>query len=183
MSDKKETDPLPQPKKPDTNPLTSNQPKRSTSSSGIDTDDLTRQKDRDTAILSSSSRRWRRVLNQQQPNATATLGEQREVILVIRGMIERVMIREDQPVKLGRYDVGSKVHGEIDLTTYGAIDRGVSREHAQLHLKEDRLYVTDLGSTNGSFLAGKKLTPNKPEMLRKGDELLLGRLAIQVLFH
>jgi len=179
MSEKKETDPLSQPKKPDTNPFTGNSPTPSTG----DTDDLTREKDRDTAILSNSSRRWRRVLNQQQPNATATLGEQREVILVIRGMIERVMIREDQPVKLGRYDVGSKIRGEVDLTTYGAIDRGVSRDHAELHLKDDRLYVTDLGSTNGSFLAGKKLTPNKPEMLRKGDELLLGRLAIQVLFH
>jgi len=183
MSQEKETDP---PKKDDkkkdgTSPLTDSSKLPDNSAPLPDTP--YRQRDRDTAILSSSRQRWRRVLNQQQPNGTATLGDQREVILVIRGMIERVMLREEQPVILGRFDLGAKNQGQVDMTTYGAIDRGVSREHAKLHLKDDRLYVTDLGSTNGTFLGGKKLTPNRPEMLRKGDELLLGRLAIQVLFH
>lgn len=185
MVQKKETEPLKkdEKKKDGTTPLSDGNSDSATSANDTSSDTPYRQRDRDTAVLSSSRQRWRRVLNQQQPNGTATLGEQREVILVIRGMIERVMLREEKPIVLGRFDLGSKADGQVDLTTYGAIDRGVSREHAKLHLKDDRLYVTDLGSTNGTFLGGKKLTPNRPEMLRKGDELLLGRLAIQVLFH
>lgn len=143
------------------------------------------QRIHDTAILSRESRALRRAIASQSPGSEepATLGEQREVILVIRGMVERVVMVEDVAFKLGRFELGSRSTHEIDLTPYGALDRGVSRLHAELRLKNDHLYVTDLGSTNGTYLAGKKLEPDTPTMLRKGDELLVGRLAIQVLFR
>ena len=137
----------------------------------------------DTAILSNSGGRWRQLNNQNLPNGTATLGIQREVIFVIRGMIERVKLTNNLAVVLGRFDAGTEPGTHIDLNPYGALDRGVSRMHAKLTLKNNHLYITDLGSTNGTYLAGKKLEPNKTELLRKGDELLLGRLAIQVLFR
>jgi len=92
------------------------------------------------------------------------------------------MISEDHPFVLGRADIGSRFHPDIDLTPYGALDRGVSRSHAILHLAGDNLLVADQNSTNGTFLRGDRLTPNEPVMLQNGDELLLGRLAIQVLF-
>lgn len=138
---------------------------------------------RETAILSDTGLLLRRNLRDAASGGTATLGEQREVIMVIRGMIERVMISENSEFKLGRYDPTNRKSNEIDLTPYGALDRGVSREHAKLHLENDHLYVTDLNSTNGTYLAGNKIEPFKPELLRKGDELMVGRLAIQVMFR
>jgi pSer/pThr/pTyr-binding forkhead associated (FHA) protein len=49
-------------------------------------------------------------------------------------------------------------------------------------LKGDQIYITDLMSTNGTYLAGQRLKPNEATLLRKGDELLIGRLPIQILF-
>lgn len=142
------------------------------------------QNKHDTAVLEGKSP-FRRALQQKSTgeHQTASLGENREIILVIRGMVERLILQDDKRIILGRTDVKSRFLPDVDLTPYGALDRGVSREHASLHLDGDRLYVTDLGSTNGTFLSGNKLDPNVPSILRKGDELLLGRLPVQVLFR
>lgn len=140
---------------------------------------------RQTAIISKDNPGLRRALNNQAVGnkAETKIGEQREVILLIRGMVERVSVTENTSFVMGRYEMGATKDEEIDLTPYGALDRGVSRAHAKIHLENEQLYVTDLGSTNGTYLGGNRLTPNEPTMLRKGDELLLGRLAIQILFR
>ena len=143
-----------------------------------------RRHGRDTAVLANKNQRLRQKLEENAGQGTATLGEQREIIFVIRGMVERFLLTEDVSVILGRADPGARPRSDVvNLTPYGALDRGVSRAHAKLHLKENHLYVIDLDSTNGTYLAGKRLEPNEPTLLRKGDELLLGRLAIQVLFR
>lgn len=134
----------------------------------------------DTAILSSAKRKFS---HHKASADTVTLGEQRELILVIRGMVERIMLPKDASIVLGRADLNARFHPDVDLTPYGALDRGVSRGHARLHIEGDKLFVTDLGSTNGTFLAGRRLAANEATLLRKGDELLLGRLAIQILFR
>jgi hypothetical protein len=128
----------------------------------------------------------RRALSQNasaEHNGTTSVGDSREVILLIRGMIERVAMEDHKAYTLGRFDMGIKGHDEIDLTPYGAADRGVSRAHAVLQLDGDHLYLSDLESTNGTYIAGEKLEPNTPTIVHKGDEVLLGRLAIQIMFR
>jgi hypothetical protein len=114
---------------------------------------------------------------------TGLLGDQSELIFVIRGIVERVVVPKGGSIILGRSDPRNRNRVDLDLTPYGALDRGVSREHVRMHIEEGRLLVTDLGSTNGTFLASTRLEPNTPTILRKGDELLLGRLPIQILFR
>jgi len=114
---------------------------------------------------------------------TGLLGDQSEIIFVIRGIVERVVVPKDGNIILGRSDPRNRNRVDLDLTPYGALDRGVSREHVRMHIEDGRLYVTDLGSTNGTFLSSTRLEPNTPTLLRKGDELLLGRLPIQILFR
>lgn len=147
----------------------------------------TRQLDpmRETAVIPRDNPGLRRALNNQSvsKDGATKIGERREVILLIRGMVERVNVVENSSFILGRFEMGAVKDEEVDLTPYGALDRGVSRLHAQIHLEDDQLYITDLGSTNGTYLGGNRLTPNEATMLRKGDELLLGRLAIQILFR
>ncbi|MDQ7025984.1 MAG: FHA domain-containing protein [Anaerolineae bacterium] len=139
-----------------------------------------------TTILSTDNPLLRRALNQNASadhNGTTSVGESREVILLVRGMIERLMMAEHKAHTLGRFDMGVKGDDEVDLTPYGAADRGVSRYHAILQLDDSHLYLTDLGSTNGTYVAGERLEPNTPTIIRKGDEVLLGRLAIQIMFR
>lgn len=138
---------------------------------------------RETAVLSDHNPILKRMIRQNSPSGTASLGEGREIILVIRGMVERILITEGKKYKLGRFEISSRTIEEIDLSPYGALDRGVSRVHAELTLKTEHIYVTDLTSTNGTYLAGTRLKPNEPTLLRKGDELLIGRLPVQVLFR
>lgn len=139
-----------------------------------------RQEKSDTAVLASSRRRQRSPHTESA--GTSSLGSQKEVLLMIRGMIERIVLTDDLSVVIGRSDLNARFNPDVDLTTYGAIDRGVSRAHARLQLTDGHLFITDLGSTNGTTVSGNRLEPNQPHMLRKGEELLLGRLPVQILF-
>ncbi len=138
---------------------------------------------RETAVLSDNNPILKRMMNRSTQGGTSRLGEGREVLLVIRGMVERVMMVEGKSYKLGRFEVSTRKEEEIDLSPYGALDRGVSRVHAELSLHNDQIYITDLTSTNGTYLGGQRLKPNEATLLRKGDELLIGRLPVQVLFR
>jgi DNA-binding winged helix-turn-helix (wHTH) protein len=51
---------------------------------------------------------------------------------------------------------------------------GVSRRHARIVVTGGRAMLEDLGSKNGTFLGGKRLT--EPESLADGDAFRLGRL-------
>jgi hypothetical protein len=70
----------------------------------------------------------------------------------------------------------------VDLSPYGAEDAGVSRRHVELRVRENHLFAVDLGSTNGTYLNGQRLEPNQPRILRDGDEMVLGKLAVRVRF-
>ncbi len=138
-----------------------------------------------TAVVPQNLRRLRRLLDHEQSREGGAihLVPGRELVLVVRGMIERVHITHDQPLVLGRFETGGIAGQQIDLTPYGALDRGVSREHLRLTLDDEQLHITDLDSTNGTFIAGKRLSPQQPHLLHSGDQVLLGRLCVQILFR
>ena len=78
---------------------------------------------------------------------------------------------------IGRPSASRQVHPQIDCTP----DSGVSRRHAQLLLDGDRWYVEDLGSTNGTFVAGATAAlPDTPipsgqrRELGENDRIYLG---------
>jgi hypothetical protein len=58
-------------------------------------------------------------------------------------------------------------------------DTNVSRRHAQVALDDGDVVVTDLGSTNGTFVNGRRVTR---ATIRPGDELTVGtsRLRVEV---
>ena len=123
------------------------------------------------------------LAGEQEARQHSGPGNRQELILLVRGMVERLTINKDVAIVLGRADSVKRYYPEIDLTPYGALDRGVSREHARLEVKGDQLIITDLGSTNGTFLAGERLEPHEPTVIDGGDELLLGRLAVQIMLR
>src|SRR5262249_34547333 len=86
-----------------------------------------------------------RMLSVPQTRELKAPGDIKRITLTLRGMTETIMLTEDRVVILGRADL--RLDGfkpDIDLTPYGARERGVSRAHARLHVRENKLYLTDL---------------------------------------
>ena len=52
---------------------------------------------------------------------------------------------------------------------------GVSRMHARLVRKEDGLYMSDLNSTNGTYLNGKLIESGRDYKLKEGDVVSIAR--------
>lgn len=83
-------------------------------------------------------------------------------------------------VHLGRLDAAQDIFPDIDLTPDGGLKGGVSRRHCRIYEEDGDYHVEDLGSANGTFLNGQRLTPYLPHVLRDGDRLQLGRVELEV---
>ncbi len=73
----------------------------------------------------------------------------------------------DKPIRIGRD--GSR----CDLV-YPENTQGISGAHCVVYSENGKAYIKDLGSTYGSFVSGRKLSPNQPVELRVGDRITLG---------
>ncbi len=82
---------------------------------------------------------------------------------------------------LGRVSEAQPIMPDIDLTPYQAYSCGVSRLHAALKREGKRVFIMDLGSSNGTFLNGKRLQPHVEYLLNHSDIFSLGKLKIQIL--
>ena len=94
---------------------------------------------------------------------------------LLRAPMERSFI-------IGRGDPSIGHAPEIDLTDYDAQGRGVSRKHVTITAKDNRITLQDLGSANGTFINGERITANSEHRLRHGDLLALGQFNLQVNF-
>lgn len=111
----------------------------------------------------------------------SALGSKSQMMLFILGMVERIDFAKHPVITLGRFDERARADDELNLEGYGAVERGVSRLHCQLELVDNKVVVTDLDSSNGTFVSGKRLEPHQPHTMQKGEELVLGRLPIQII--
>lgn len=84
---------------------------------------------------------------------------------------------------IGRHDDESGISPQIDLSKFGGLNMGVSRRHAMIIRRDRWLEIVDLGSPNGTFVNGRKLTPNLPRKIRDGDDIRLGHLVLRVGFR
>lgn len=108
----------------------------------------------------------------------------RKIRLIIRGIGESYRLSEGDILLIGRNDFRSGGFSpDVDLGPLGGHERGVSRAHARLHLEDGKLYVTDLYSSNGTYLRKEQLKPEKPYPVFHGDEVLLGAMSITVEFE
>ncbi len=57
-------------------------------------------------------------------------------------------------------------------------DPEVSRRHGRIFMQDDNTFVEDLGSTNGTFLNGERIS--SPKQLRIGDVITLGENIVLV---
>lgn len=79
---------------------------------------------------------------------------------------------------VGREDPINNIFPDIDLTDYGGDEGGVSRQHARITLQGNQYYLTDLQSTNSTYINQKRLQPNLPTLLHRGDTIRFGRTTV-----
>ena len=92
----------------------------------------------------------------------------------LRGKIEYLV---------GRRDDVLGVHPDLDTTSYGGVDAGVSRTHALIHARLEGFFIEDLGSTNETLLNFFRLLPKQLYPLKDGDTLRFGLLQALVIIE
>jgi hypothetical protein len=100
-----------------------------------------------------------------------------QVGLAIAGDESVLVIDFTGPIILGR-DTGQTAfeHPIIDFNDYRGYKMGVSRKHALISSRGGIFTLTDLGSSNGTFLNGQQIQPNTPIPITNGDHIALGKL-------
>jgi len=78
---------------------------------------------------------------------------------------------------IGRRDPSQSHYPDIDL--YDQEDGGswtITRSHAVITFRDDKLFLTDLGSTNGTFINEPHLIkPHEETQLKIGDVIAIGK--------
>lgn len=102
------------------------------------------------------------------------------LMLVVINSGRRIALDVSDDLLIGRRDETRGIYPDIDLGPDGGYDAGVSRRHAILSHKEGTYLVEDLGSANGTFVNGKRLTPQTLCPIGHGDELRCSTLVLRV---
>lgn len=84
----------------------------------------------------------------------------------------RILVGEREPYTLPItervFTVGSSPECNLTLN-----ERFISRRHFRIEFISQRVYVTDMGSQNGTLLGGRRLTPHQPQEWRAGMTLAI----------
>ncbi|MFP5518546.1 MAG: FHA domain-containing protein [Bdellovibrionia bacterium] len=79
------------------------------------------------------------------------------------------------PLQVGKNTLGRSPQCQIRLSSVG-----VSKEHAELHVQNDRVVITDLKSSNGTFINGVR-TQQSP--IRMGDKVGIHDILIDLILQ
>lgn len=102
--------------------------------------------------------------------------------LYVMGAEQPLLIRDTASMTLGRVAPEDSVVPDIDLTPFQAQERGVSRLHARINRTSSGYSLTDLKSTNGTWINENRLPPRQEYAIKNGDMLRLGQLVIFAYF-
>lgn len=148
----------------------------------VGTRDLIREQEKETEKSGEN------LLDTGEARAVETAGattftEEMVLRVEIEGGTTPMLVYPKQEIILGRRDPNTGGMPDVDLTAYAGYRMGVSRRHAAIRLLDKHLNLSDLGSSNGTFLNGTRLTAHRPYQVRDGDEIRLGQMVLRVYFQ
>jgi CRP-like cAMP-binding protein len=87
---------------------------------------------------------------------------------------------EKRETTVGRVDPVTGIHPDIDLTPVDT-KRSISRRHARVRRDEDSTFsvIEDVGTMNGTFVNGVRLTAGRPVAVAAGDSVVFGTIQCQ----
>ncbi|MFC1936206.1 FHA domain-containing protein [Chloroflexota bacterium] len=102
-----------------------------------------------------------------------------EVILVPAGSDQPPLsLKISGDVVIGCKGAAKRI--DLDLTRYGAKDKGVSRVHAVFQVTDSDLLISDLGSTNGTYVNKKQVGKGEQIAVKEKNILVFGDLYFKV---
>ena len=113
-----------------------------------------------------NEKRRRKIRDQERPHD----GPDRSYKTVCNGWLERP---DGEKINLDRGRAVLGRDGSKCEIHIGGFD-GVSRTHAAIRNKEGQYYLTDLDSSNGTYICGIRQKPGVEVKLNDGDELRFG---------
>lgn len=103
----------------------------------------------------------------------------RTLLIRIDDIVQSIVL-SDTPINIGRADPESGFMPELDLASFGGLERGVSRHHARLQRTGESLTLTDENSSNGTWLNGIRLLPEYPYPVAKEATIRFGDLVVHL---
>ena len=94
-------------------------------------------------------------------------------ILTLRSPSQRPVVYRIKP---GRNTLGRQPENDILIS-----DESASRRHAEIYCHDNTLVITDLDSTNGTFVNRQRLA--QPLILRSGDQIRIGQEMANVTYR
>ena len=97
-----------------------------------------------------------------------------------RGNVGRFVVMEPKAARGSTFAVGDEITiGRAATCTIGMPDDSfVSQLHARVYRDAGSTMIEDLGSTNGTYVNGKRVTA--PEQVTKGDRVQIGSTVFEV---
>ncbi len=105
----------------------------------------------------------------RQGGAQQPAAEVAQLVIEVEGQPSRVLVLNEQLVTIGR-------------TPSNALPlqhEAVSRQHAELRLTPEGLILTDLGSSNGTYVGTTRLAAHQPVRLLPGHVIRIGPFALR----
>lgn len=111
------------------------------------------------------------------PSPAALLGKVK--LVVEQGMvIGKQFLLNDPEILIGRLDEEDGIFPDIDLTEQ---DEGyVSRRHAKIEIKEDKMFIIHLSETNPTLVNKQPISKDTPTEFKVGDTIKVGKVVLRV---
>jgi hypothetical protein len=86
-------------------------------------------------------------------------------------------LADQKETTVGRVDPVTGIHPDVDLTPVDS-KRSISRRHAKMRREDDGTFsvVEDVGTMNGTFVNGVRLTAGRPVPVADGDTVVFGTI-------
>ena len=81
---------------------------------------------------------------------------------------------------MGRAHVMKSLKPHVDVTAHGGFTAGISRLHAALKHDQTGWFITDLTSSNGTWVNGLRVAPNVRYHLATINDIQFTRLELKI---
>jgi hypothetical protein len=122
----------------------------------------------------------RRAMDQLEVSGSLNIPS-RGMAFFLFGKTKPIAVLNEEVIYLGRVEKET-TEAFVDLSIVNGFDMGVSRRHAMIQKHENRVEIMDLYSSNGTFLNGIQILPEKFHPLTSGTMIQLGHLKLIIIY-